>query len=222
LIQKVKAAATVPMPRLVGSVARTQVPIVLDASARRIDVIVIGISTGGPQGLKQVIPLLPPNCPVPVLIVLHMPVGYTELYARKLDEMSPLHVTEARHGDEVLPGRVLLAPAGRHLLLRRTGDRLHVHLDLRPLDTPHRPSVDVLFQSAAEACGARTLGVVMTGMGADGRDGCAWIKARGGRVLTEAEESCVVYGMPRSVVEAGLSDGSVRIDAMARAIVESL
>jgi two-component system chemotaxis response regulator CheB len=222
LIQKVKAAATVPMPRLVGSVAHTQVPIVLDASARRIDVIVIGISTGGPQGLKQVIPLLPANCPVPVLIVLHMPVGYTELYARKLDEMSPLHVTEARHGDEVLPGRVLLAPAGRHLLLRRTGDRLHVHLDLRPLDTPHRPSVDVLFQSAAEACGARTLGVVMTGMGADGRDGCAWIKARGGRVLTEAEESCVVYGMPRSVVEAGLSDGSVRIDAMARAIVESL
>jgi len=222
LIQKVKAAANVPMPRLAASAAHTPVPVVVDASAHRIDVIVIGISTGGPQGLKQVIPLLPANCPVPVLIVLHMPVGYTELYARKLDEMSPLHVSEARHGDEVLPGRVLLAPAGRHLLLRRTGDRLHVHLDLRPLDTPHRPSVDVLFQSAAEACGARTLGVVMTGMGADGRDGCAWIKARGGRVLTEAEESCVVYGMPRSVVEAGLSDASVRIDAMARAIVESL
>jgi two-component system chemotaxis response regulator CheB len=187
-----------------------------------VDVVVIGISTGGPQGLKQVIPFLPADCPVPILIVLHMPVGYTELYARKLDEISALTVTEAHQGDEILPGRVLIAPAGRHLLLRRAEGRLRAHLDMRPLDTPHRPSVDVLFQSAAETCGARTLGVVMTGMGADGRDGSAWIKARGGRVLTESEESCVVYGMPRTVVEAGLSDASVPIQHMAKAIVERL
>jgi two-component system, chemotaxis family, protein-glutamate methylesterase/glutaminase len=96
------------------------------------------------------------------------------------------------------------------------------HLDIRPLDTPHRPAVDVLFHSAAEVYGGRTLGIVMTGMGADGREGAAWIKARGGRILTEAEESCVVYGMPRSVVEAGLSDRSVTLDRMADAILEEV
>jgi two-component system, chemotaxis family, protein-glutamate methylesterase/glutaminase len=224
LIQKVKAAATVPMGRLVPA---TVEPSPIAAVSGRIasgqfDVVVIGISTGGPQGLKQVIPRLQADCPVPILIVLHMPVGYTELYARKLDELSALAVSEAQQGDEIVAGRVLVAPAGRHLSLRRAQGSLSAHLDIRPLDTPHRPSVDVLFQSAAEVCGGRTLGVVMTGMGADGRDGAAWIKARGGCILTEAEESCVVYGMPRAVVEAGLSDASVPIDRMAAAIAERL
>jgi two-component system chemotaxis response regulator CheB len=186
------------------------------------DVVVIAISTGGPQGLKVVIPAFPADTPVPMAIVLHMPVGYTELYARKLDELSAMHVKEASEGDEMQPGRILLAPAGRHLSFRRVGASVVAHLDVRPLDTQHRPSADVLFQSAAEVYGARTLGVVMTGMGADGREGAAWIKARGGRILTEAEESCVVYGMPRSVVEAGLSDGSIILDNMARAILERL
>jgi two-component system chemotaxis response regulator CheB len=95
-------------------------------------------------------------------------------------------------------------------------------LDVRPLDTPHRPSVDVLLQSAAEAYGARVLSVVLTGMGSDGRDGAAWVKAKGGTVLTEAEETCVVYGMPRSVVDAGLSDQSVGLDRMAQAIMERI
>lgn len=226
LIQKVKAAAMVPMPRLIrASSAGLQAPIATitrPRTAGSIEIVVIGISTGGPQGLKQVIPRLPADCPAPILIVLHMPVGYTELYARKLDEISALTVTEGHEGDEIVAGNVMIAPAGRHLSLRRDGTGLRAHLDMRPLDTPHRPSVDVLFQSAADVCGSRTLGVVMTGMGADGRAGSAWIKACGGSVLTEAEESCVVYGMPRSVVEAGLSDASVHIDRMAEAIVERL
>jgi two-component system chemotaxis response regulator CheB len=187
-----------------------------------VDIVVLGISTGGPQGLKVVVPRIPSDVPVPIAIVLHMPLGYTEMYAQKLNEMTSLRVTEAVEGDEVVPGRVLLAPAGRHLTFRRTASGVRVHLDLRPLDTPHRPSVDVMFQSAAEVYGARTLGVVMTGMGADGRDGAAWIKARGGRVLTEAEESCVVYGMPRAVDEAGLSDARVTLEHMADAILERL
>jgi two-component system chemotaxis response regulator CheB len=185
-----------------------------------VDIVVLGVSTGGPQGLKLVVPRLPRNFPVPLAIVLHMPMGYTELYARKLNELCALDVIEAGEGDEIVAGRVFLAPAGRHLSFRRTGDHVRAHLDLRPLDTPHRPAVDVLFQSAAELYGDRTLGVVMTGMGADGRDGAAWIKAKGGRVLTESEDSCVVYGMPRSVVEAGLSDGAMHIDRMAEAIAE--
>jgi two-component system chemotaxis response regulator CheB len=193
------------------------------ASASRADIVVIGVSTGGPQGLKSVIPMLPADFPIPIAIVLHMPIGYTEGYAQRLDEMSGLRVVEASDGQEVRPGTVYLAPAGRHLSFRRMPDNgVMTSIDVRPLDTPHRPSVDVLFRSASEAFGERVLAVVMTGMGADGREGAAWIKARGGCVLTEAEESCVVYGMPRSVVEAGLSDGEVPLDRIADAILRKI
>ncbi len=158
---------------------------------------------------------------MPIAIVLHMPVGFTELYARKLDEMSELQVREASDGLEVEPGGVLLAPAGRHLSLRRNDRGMVVtHLDVRPLDTAHRPSVDVLFQSAADVYHGRVLGIVMTGMGDDGREGAAWIKAKGGTIITESEESCVVYGMPRAIVDAGLSDHAVGLDKMAAAILE--
>ena len=224
LIQKVKFAATATF-RAVGApvaVAAPLPPVDAFQTTDAIDIVVVGISTGGPQGLKQVIPRLPADLPVPVAIVLHMPVGYTELYARKLNELSTLEVVEASEGDVIVAGRVFLAPAGRHLSFRRAGAVVTAHLDVRPLDTPHRPSVDVLFHSAAEVFGERTLGVVMTGMGADGKSGSAWIKAKGGRVLTEAESSCVVYGMPRSVVEAGLSDASVEIERMADAIMERI
>ena len=222
LVEKVKAAARASV-RVAGVVTGAPVPVSLPGRPTSVDIVVVGISTGGPQGLKALIPRLPADLPVPVAIVLHMPVGYTEMYARKLDELSALRVKEAQEGDDVVAGQVLLAPAGRHLTFRRADDaRVIAHLDLRPLDTPHRPAVDVLFQSAADVYGGRTLGVVMTGMGSDGREGAAWIKARGGRILTEAEESCVVYGMPRSVVEAGLSDSSSTIENMAAAILDRL
>ena len=157
-------------------------------------------------------------------MVLHMPLGYTELYARSLNEVAQLEVVEAREGDLLRPGTAYLAPAGQHLSFRRRPGwrRIDAHLDLRPLDTPHRPAVDVLFQSAAEVFGSRVLGVVMSGMGSDGTQGAAWIKAQGGLIFTEAEETCVVYGMPRAVVEAGLSDRSVPLTAMAQAIREAL
>jgi two-component system chemotaxis response regulator CheB len=184
---------------------------------------VLGISTGGPQALRYLIPQIPPDFPVPIVMVLHMPEGFTEIYAAKLAEISPLRVVEACAGDRLVGGTAFLAPAGKHLVCRRdaAGDPI-VHLDSRPLDTLHRPSADVLFQSAAEVFGNRVLGVVMTGMGSDGLRGAAWIKARGGRVLTEAEETCVVYGMPRAIVEAGLSDATVSLTAMAEAILESV
>jgi two-component system chemotaxis response regulator CheB len=118
-------------------------------------------------------------------------------------------------------GVALLAPAGRHLSFRRKADGSVVtHLDARPFDTLHRPSVDVMFQSAAEVYRQRVLGVVMTGMGSDGKQGAAWIKSQGGLVYTESEETCVVYGMPHTVVEAGLSDRSIPLDRMAQAIME--
>ena len=220
LIAKVKAAATARLR--VGPVA-SGAPLMMRPLKPRgtADIVVLGISTGGPQALRSLIPRLPADLPVPMAVVLHMPVGYTELYARKLDEMSSVTVREAADGHELRPGCVLIAPAGRHLSFRRhDGRTVLTHLDVRPLDAPHRPSVDVLFQSAADAYAGRVLGVVMTGMGEDGREGAAWIKARGGTIFTEAEESCVVYGMPRAIVDAGLSDRVVDLDKMADAIME--
>jgi two-component system chemotaxis response regulator CheB len=221
LISKVKAAAAsrVHLVEMAPATAR-QVGTLVTRGA--FDIVVIGISTGGPQALRAVIPRLPAELPVPVAIVLHMPVGYTQLYAQKLNELSPLSVREADEGLVLEKGMVLIAPAGRHLTVRRNGSGVRVHLDVKPLDAPYRPSVDVLFQSAADVYGARVLGVVMTGMGSDGRDGAAWIKAKGGTVITESEDSCVVYGMPRSIEEAGLSDRSISLDGMADAILEYL
>jgi len=221
LIDKVKAAGNVSLKRIptfpAPKPALASQPNV--AGTHSVDLVVIGISTGGPQALKQLIPQLPTDFPVPVVMVMHMPVGYTEMYAAKLNELSPLEVTEAAAGDEIKPGRVFLAPAGRHLSLKRDANgKVVAHLDARPFSSLHRPSVDVLFQSAAEVYGNRVLGVVMTGMGSDGKEGAAWIKSQGGLVFTEAESSCVVYGMPSVVVEAGLSDKSVALENMAHAI----
>jgi len=134
-----------------------------------------------------------------------------------------LNVLEAKDGDILHPGVVLLAPAGRHLTLQRN-DRGAVlaQLTIKPIEKPHRPSVDVLFQSAAEVYRDKTLGVVMTGMGDDGKQGAAWIKSQGGTILTEAEDSCVIYGMPRAVAEAGLSDAAIHLEDMAKRIIERL
>jgi two-component system chemotaxis response regulator CheB len=229
LVDKVTAAAGAPIARMHTQPVQAGVaagppaaPAVL-TSRSLVDAIVVGISTGGPQALKPLIPRLPAALPVPIAIVLHMPVGYTEMYARRLNDAAALEVSEATDAAPVRGGQVLIAPAGRHLSFRKTGDgRVLTHLDLRPLDTPHRPSVDVLFRSAAEVYGGRVLGIVMTGMGSDGREGAAWIKAAGGSILTESEESSVVYGMPRVVVEAGLSDASVPLERMADAILERI
>ena len=210
-----------PEPRALPSVPRAPVP----APAHRpaVDVVVLGISTGGPQALREVIPSLPAHFSVPIAMVLHMPVGYTEMYAQRLNQISALEVIEAREGDVLRPGVVWLAPAGRHLSFVRASDgSVTAHLDVSPLDTQHRPSVDVLFKSAADVFGPRVLGVVMTGMGSDGLLGAAHIKAHGGRVITEAESSCVVYGMPRAVVEASLSDHSATVENMAGAIMEQV
>ena len=221
LVAKVKTAAAAPVARL-RALEGLAAPVVPHAGAPAVDVLVIGISTGGPQALRLLIPQLPAELPIPVVVALHMPVGYTDLYAQKLDQLARLTVMEAHEGAPLRPGRVLVAPGGQNLsLVRDATGTVVTHLDTQE-QTLHRPSVDLLFRTAAEVYGERVLGVVMTGMGADGREGAAWIKAKGGMVITEAEETCVVYGMPRTVVEAGLSDGSYPLDGMAQAIVERL
>lgn len=224
LLEKVRAAARAPRsslgrPGAIWTMRNPREPALAPHGRRSVDLIVIGVSTGGPQALRHLIPLFSADFPVPIAIVLHMPVGYTRLMAEKLDETCALEVQEAKEGLEFRPGRAILAAAGRHLLVRRTDEgRLVATLAVQPLDKLHRPSVDVLFQSAAEVLGGRVLGVVMTGMGDDGKQGAAWIKAQGGTVLTEAEDTCVIYGMPRAVAEAGLSDAAVPLPDLARAI----
>jgi two-component system chemotaxis response regulator CheB len=192
------------------------------AHASRTKLLLLGASTGGPQALSRLIRALPTNFPVPVAVVLHMPEGYTEAFARRVDGESAVRVIEAYDGLDLAPGKVVIARAGKHLKFEAKDSTWACKLDHLPGDTPHRPAVDVMFQSGAALAGAGVLGVVLTGMGNDGLAGARAIGAAGGRVLTEAESSCVVYGMPRSVMEAGLSTGSAPIESMAALIFEHL
>jgi two-component system, chemotaxis family, protein-glutamate methylesterase/glutaminase len=223
LIQKVKAAGNVRLGAVKTAPAAAGATFNRPATGRpQLDIVVIGISTGGPQALKYLIPRLPADFPLPIGIAMHMPVGYTELYAKRLNELSAFDVYEAQEGTEVRRGCVLIAPAGRHLTFIRKDSGVVAHVDARPFDTLHRPSVDVLFRSAAETFGNRVLGVVMTGMGDDGREGASLIKTKGGIIFAEAEESCVVFGMPRVIIEAGLSNRTVPLARMPEAILEAV
>lgn len=221
LVGKVKSAVGAPVMHLVAE-SSSMHPVQLTHAATNVDVVVIGISTGGPQAHRHFLPLIPADFPVPIAIVLHMPIGYTALFAEKLNEVCALEVSEAKDGEVLRPGHVMVAQAGRHLTLRRRGDEVVARLVMQPMEKIHRPSADVLFRSAAETFRERVLAIVMTGMGEDGKEGAAWVKAAGGKVLTESEKSCIIYGMPRSVVEAGLSDASVPLASMAQAIAENV
>jgi len=188
--------------------------------ARRHDVIVLGTSTGGPQAITRLLAALPGDLPVPLLIALHIPYGYTEALAARLDAASALTVREAEEGMGLRAGLAVLARGGAHLRIVQRGTQRLVTLDHRLGSAQHAPSVDLLFESAVALYGAGTLGVVLTGMGDDGLRGSAAIHLAGGSVLTESELSCVVYGMPRSVKEAGYSCAEAPLEAMARAILE--
>jgi two-component system, chemotaxis family, protein-glutamate methylesterase/glutaminase len=221
LIEKIKMAGSIRPKRIEPAALTKTCEPVPETAIKKAAVIVIGISTGGPQGLRYLIPQLPEDFRIPIAIVLHIPSGFTEVYAAKLNELSKLKVREAKEGDALRPGLVLIAPGGRHLtFLRHADGSVAAHLDARPSNALHTPSVDVLFESAAEVFQDRVLGIVMTGMGSDGKQGAERIKTQGGRIYTEAEETCVVYGMPSAVVKAGLSDKSVPINRLAEAMRE--
>jgi two-component system chemotaxis response regulator CheB len=184
--------------------------------------VAIGTSTGGPTALQAVIPRLPRNFAAAVLVVQHIPVGFTRYLADRLAQRSALPVAEARDREAVLPGRVLVAPGGLHMRLVQRGDAVEVRLDEEPRSSLHRPSADVLMSSVAEVFGSRSLGVVLTGMGTDGAEGLAAIRKAGGRTLAESEETCVIYGMPRAAIEAGVVDRAVPLPEIADAIVSAV
>jgi two-component system chemotaxis response regulator CheB len=184
--------------------------------------VVIGASTGGPAALQAVVSGLPAAFHAAVVIVQHIPRGFTRSLAERLDARSKLPVREARHGDAVEPGQVLLAPAGIHTRLARTGTQVSVSLEEEPSEALHRPSVDVLMASAAEVYGAQALGVVLTGMGADGTEGLRAIRQKGGLTLAEAEETCVIFGMPKAAIDAGVVDRALPLDRIAGEIAAAV
>jgi two-component system, chemotaxis family, protein-glutamate methylesterase/glutaminase len=184
----------------------------------RTEVVAIGASTGGPPALQQIIPSLPAGLDLAILVVQHMPVGFTRSLAERLATRSQLPVQEAEEGEMVRPGRVLIAPAGRHLKVRRRGSVVRVVLDDEPQAALHRPSVDVLMASVAKAYGARALGLLLTGMGADGVEGLRAIREAGGVTLVESEETCVIFGMPKAALEAGVVDRVLPLHRLAEEI----
>jgi two-component system chemotaxis response regulator CheB len=186
------------------------------------EVVVIGTSTGGPPALQAIIPRLPGDLQAAVMVVQHMPVGFTRSLAERLHARSRVPVREAADGDDVQGGGVLVAPAGKHMKVRRRGQAVKVVLDDEPRNSLHRPSADVLMASVARTYGARVLGVVLTGMGSDGVLGLKAIREAGGRTLAESEETCAIYGMPKAAVEAGVVDRSVPLTRMAEEILAAV
>jgi len=177
-------------------------------------IVAIGISTGGPQSLQLVLSHLPADFPGSIVVVQHMHEGFTEMFARRLDECCALNVKEAQSGDLLLAGRVLICPGNRHLKIKHMplGDVTILSDD--PQVNGHRPSADVLFKTVAEEFGQRAIGVLMTGMGEDGANGLGLIKAAGGLTIAQGEQSCVVFGMPKAAIERGYAMRVVELDAM--------
>lgn len=182
---------------------------------RRPQVVVVGASTGGPTALSSVVPQLPPTFPLPVLIVQHMPPLFTRLLAERLQALTKLRVEEAVEGSLAEAGKILVAPGGYHLRLRRREGKYVAALDQGPPENSCRPSVDVLFRSVLDACDGAAIAVILTGMGQDGLLGAEALKAAGAYVIAQDEASSVVWGMPGAVVRAGLADAVVSLDQVA-------
>jgi two-component system chemotaxis response regulator CheB len=222
LVDKVKAVAG-RRARSFLSRARRPAPEPVKAlhGLRRgeVGLVAIGASTGGPPALQTILTRMPANFPAPIVIVQHMPPAFTGPFARRLDSVCSLSVSEAAQGESLEAARAYIAPGGKHLTLSRVGLRVRVNLSDEPAQTLHRPSADVMMTSAAQAYHSRCLGVILTGMGHDGRDGMAAIRKSQGQTLAQDEASCVVYGMPRAVVEAELADAVIDLDDMAPAII---
>lgn len=179
------------------------------------ELLAIGCSTGGPKALQDLLPALPRTLPVPCLIVQHMPGTFTRPFAERLNGICQVTVKEAEHGETARPGVVYIAPGGQHMLYRQRGLTGVIELSAEPAESLHRPSVDVLFQSIAESCNRQVLAMILTGMGSDGARGMVALKAKGAHTLAEAEESCVVYGMPRAAFERGCVDQVAPLQDMA-------
>jgi two-component system, chemotaxis family, protein-glutamate methylesterase/glutaminase len=231
LVAAVKSAAAVNVKRLVPHAraapmqvaAKNTADVILPPTSRAMTqttekVVVIGTSTGGTQALEAVLTALPAVVPG-IVIVQHMPEKFTEAFAQRLDGLCQITVKEAANNDRVVPGRALIAPGGRHMLLKRSGAQYYVEVTEGPLVNRHRPSVDVLFRSAAHAAGPNALGIIMTGMGDDGARGLKEMLDAGAHTLAQDEASCVVFGMPKEAIKLGAAQQVMSLDSIPEHIV---
>jgi len=218
LISKIKAAARSQMVRLPEPQAKKKPKPPARPGIPPTKIIAIGVSTGGPQALQYVLSQLPPDFPGTILIVQHMPEGFTDMFAKRLDETCAIEVKEAKSGDLLTPGRVLVCPGNKHMKVKHMPLSDVVILTEGEKVNGHRPSVDVLMNSVAFEFGERAIGVLMTGMGEDGAAGMGVIKNSGGLTIAQAEEGCVVYGMPRAAVERGNATRIVALEALANTL----
>ena len=182
----------------------------------------IGVSTGGPPAVQSILAQLPGNFPATILIAQHMPKAFTGPFAKRLDALSALDVSEAVDGAPMTPGKVYVAPGGSHLRVRREGMRLVVEVGSEPHESLYKPSANELIGSVAQMVGDRAVGLILTGMGNDGLEGVRKLKAAGGRILAQSDATCVVYGMPKAVVDAGLTDAVVDLPDMPEALIAAL
>ena len=223
LIAKIKVAKRAAGRKLPPAVVAEELPAPKKKSRgaqppRRI--IAIGISTGGPNALQYLLAQIPADFQSTIVIVQHMPEGFTEMFAKSLDEGSALEVHEARSGDLLLAGRVLICPGNRHIMVRRMPRGNMVVLSDSPPVNGHRPSADVLFHSVAQEFGLLAVGVLMTGMGDDGAEGLGALKAAGGMTIAQSEDSCVVSGMPRTAILKGYANKIIPLDGLAAYLVQ--
>jgi len=233
LIPKIKALCPRHMPEPPPPRVRERTPVASAAPGapakiaparsavpRDIELVTIGVSTGGPNALAAVMAALPAELRVPIVVVQHMPPMFTKLLADRLSAGSPLTIREAAGGETLAPGQVWIAPGDHHMVVARTAAGVKLKLNQGPPENSCRPAVDVLFRSVAEIYGPSAAAVVLTGMGQDGLIGASWIKERGGTVLAQDEASSVVWGMPGYVVRAGLADRVLPLGEVAPAIVD--
>jgi two-component system chemotaxis response regulator CheB len=218
LIEKIKAAAQSRVrTAAVQSAASPDALSTADLSGLRFTtdkVIAIGASTGGTEAIRKVLVQMPPDAPG-IVIVQHMPAQFTSAFARRLDELCRIRVTEATEGEAVIAGKALIAPGNYHLILSRSGAKYQVHVKSGPRVYYQRPSVDVLFQSVAREAGPNSVGVLLTGMGADGAKGLLAMRQAGARTIAQSEETCVVFGMPKEAIHLGAAEKVLPIEAIA-------
>ncbi|NCC24566.1 MAG: chemotaxis response regulator protein-glutamate methylesterase [Deltaproteobacteria bacterium] len=205
-----------------ATTVRMELPSERPAGRQTRDVVAIGVSTGGPPAVQKILNSLPAEFPAPILIAQHMPKAFTGPFAKRLDTTSPLKVKEAETGDALRPGYVYISPGGSHLIMTQRKGRLEAVVTAEPADALYKPSANVLVSSVASSMGSRALAVILTGMGSDGAEGVKDLKAKGGRALAQSDASCVVYGMPKAIVDANLADEVVDLDDMAQAMYSSL
>ncbi len=233
LLEKIKAAV-LAKPKKILSSTFTEPPIQKQKEIPKEDLktykvcqeggkyklVLIGISTGGPPALQEILPKFPSDFPVPIVVAQHMPPGFTKPMADRLDKLCPLKVDEAKEGDILKPGYIYIGKAGSHIKVKKKGAHIFLNITEEPKDTLYHPQVDIMFETASESLGGEVIAVVMTGMGSDGTEGLKKLKPKNAFVIAQDKETSAIYGMPRVAFESGLVDKVVPLQKIPEEIIK--